>query len=99
MLIFRQPQLARSDFVWEWRDLGTLPLYVMGRALVGRSWGVDLQTPLGDGKVSRLPWHLHEREKLGTQLTSVILGLGHPPHHSQAPLKKTVLDTKEESCL
>lgn len=74
MLIFRQPQLAYNDFVWEWRDLGTLPLYVMGRAVAGKSWGVGLQTPLGDAKVSRLPWHLHEKEKLGTQLTSAILG-------------------------
>lgn len=31
MLIFRQPQLARNDFVWERRDPGTLPLHLTGR--------------------------------------------------------------------
>lgn len=53
-------------FVWEWRDLGTFPLHLMGRVGVGKSWGVGLQTPLGDSKVSPLPWHLHEKEKVGT---------------------------------
>lgn len=63
MLIFRQPQLACNDFVWEWRDPGTLPLHLTGRAVIEGSWGVGLQTPLGDIKVSSLPVILMKRKK------------------------------------
>lgn len=97
MLIFRQLQLACSDFVWEWRDPGTLPLHLTGRAVIEESWGVGDWRYKGEFS----PCHLYEKKKVGTVDSWPVsfIGLKHPSYHSQGPLKKTVLDTTEKSYL
>lgn len=50
--------------------MGALPPHLTGGELVGKSWGVGLQTPPGDVKGSVLPGTFTKREKKWGQWTA-----------------------------